>query len=279
MHQKARCLMRAETEPQIETGPKAGATIRVGLKLALVAQVLVAGLVLLTDVDHRWSLERTIDLAAPQPTGPVAPGDQVRRHEPSRVVPRFADPGGAPWITLPEALPARLTFSVEDAADYGPVLLLNGPIVAGDADRFEAFVSGLAVVPTQVALNSPGGIVDEALTIGRSLRAREMTTMIVPGTACMSACPYILAGGSERRVSLRGLVGLHQHYYDTPGYMPVFFAVEDIQHNQARTMEYLIEMGVDPGIMRFGLSTPPDDIYILVEEELVESRLASFILS
>lgn len=271
--------MQGDMDLGEQPAPSAGAKTRWGLKGALLAQVVIAVMVVLADVDQRWGLDRTIDLATPQPTGPVTPGDQVRRHEPTRVMPRYADPGGPPGIPLPDELPVRLTFTVEQAREYGPVLLLHGPLVAGDAARFEAFIAGLSDVPAQIALHSPGGLVDEALQIGRALRAREMTTMILPGTACMSACPYILAGGAERRVSLRGLVGLHQHYYDAPGYMPVLFAVEDIQHNQARTMEYLIEMGIDPGVMRFGLSTPPDDIYILVEDELVDSGLASSILS
>lgn len=274
-----RARVQGDMDLREQPAPSAGTKTRWGLKGALLAQVFIAAMVVIADVDQRWGLDRTIDLAPLQPTGPVTPGDQVRRHEPLRVVPRFADPGGPPGIPLPEELPVRLTFTVEEAGEYGSVLLLHGPLVAGDAARFEAFIAGLPGVPDKVALHSPGGLVDEALRIGRTLRAREMTTMILPGTACMSACPYILAGGSERRVSLRGLVGLHQHYYDAPSYMPVLFAVEDIQHNQARTMEYLIEMGIDPGIMRFGLSTPPDDIYILVEDELLDSRLASSILS
>jgi hypothetical protein len=57
--------------------------------------------------------------------------------------------------------------------------------------------------------------------------------------------------------------------------MPVYFAVEDIQRNQGETMAYLIEMGIDPGVMVHGLSTPPQEIYVLVEEELIDSRLAT----
>ena len=76
-------------------------------------------------------------------------------------------------------------------------------------------------------------------------------------------------------MSLRGSVGLHQHYYETLGYLPAFLAVEDIQRSQGRAMEYLIEMEIDPGVMRFGLSTAPEDIYVLVEAELIESRIAT----
>ena len=40
-------------------------------------------------------------------------------------------------------------------------------------------------------------------------------------------------------------------------------------------MEFLIEMGVEPSVMLHSLNTPPDEIYVLVEEELIESRLAT----
>jgi hypothetical protein len=40
-------------------------------------------------------------------------------------------------------------------------------------------------------------------------------------------------------------------------------------------MGYLIEMGIDPGVMVYGLMTPPNDIYVLVESELLNSRLAT----
>jgi hypothetical protein len=63
-----------------------------------------------------------------------------------------------------------------------------------------------------------------------------------------------------------------------PRYLPVYFAVEDIQQNQGRTMVHLIEMGVDPGLMVYSLATPPDEIYVLVEEELMASRLATRLL-
>ena len=274
--------MRAERRGRDDSGPMAMApgdagrpfSIRRGLRYALIAQVAVAALVLLVDLGKHWPTGTGGGTTAPL-TAPVLPGDQVRRHDPGRAAPAFTGPADTPSITLPEDLPRQLTFSLQTEDSRGPLIVATGPIQPGDADRFEAFLAGLNEVPDLVALHSPGGNVDEALEIGRRLRARDLSTAILPGTVCLSACPYILAAGVERDVSLRGFVGLHQHAYETPGYMPVFLAVEDIQRNQGRTMAYLIEMGIDPGVMRFGLSTPPDDIYILVEAELVESRLAS----
>ncbi len=40
-------------------------------------------------------------------------------------------------------------------------------------------------------------------------------------------------------------------------------------------MEYLIEMGIDPGLMVYSLKTPPEEIYILIEDELLSSKLAT----
>ena len=64
------------------------------------------------------------------------------------------------------------------------------------------------------------------------------------------------------------MVGVHQHYFDQNVALPAIFAVEDIQRGQAEVMVYLIEMGIDPALMRHALATPPDEIYLLLPEEL-----------
>lgn len=253
-------------------------SIQRGLKVILGCQAIVAVMLVASDINARWNLDRAFDRSPAKITGPITPGDQVRHYEPSRTLPELGDPTVVPSIDLPADLPEQLSFSVHQDAELGDFLLLLGPITTGDADRLEAYLRALDVVPATVALHSPGGIVDEALQIGRGLRDKALSTMILPGMICMSSCPYVLAAGVDRHVSLRGAVGLHQHYYDAPGYMPVFFAVESIQRNQGRTMSYLIEMGIDPGVMVYGLQTSPDDIYILVEPELRESQIATEIL-
>jgi len=253
-----------------------GMTIGRGLKLMLLLQVVIAVFLIVTDVNARWRFDLSFD--GPAPTGPITPGDQVRRYDPGRPTPQFSPPGERPAIPLPSDLPPRLEFTLQDEPETGPLLMMNGAIEDGDAARFEAYLSSLTELPGAIAINSPGGNVDAALAVGRLIRAGEFDTAILPGTACLSSCPYMLAAGVERRVSLSGAVGLHQHYYETPGYMPVFLAVEDMQRSQGETMGYLIEMGVDPGVMIHGLTTPPNDIYVLVEEELTESRLATEIV-
>lgn len=251
-------------------------TIGKSLRIIFVLQFVIAGFLILTDIGTRWRLGPTSD--EPAIDTPVSPGDQVRRYEPAPRPRRQSDPGTRPDIELQDTSPARLDFSVRQHAELGDIVLLHGKIAGGDADRFGAFVDSLDTVPGGVALNSPGGIVDEALRLGRLVRERGLDTHILPGMACLSSCPYVLAGGVARQVSLTGAVGLHQHYYETPGYMPAFWAVEDIQRGQGETMRHLIDMGIDPGVMLHSLSTPPHDIYVLLESELVESRMATDVI-
>jgi hypothetical protein len=243
------------------------------IKLVFGLQIVIAGFLIATDLNTRWRFDLT--RSNPPATGPIAPGDQVRRYDPQRPIPQVTNPLNRPDIAVPDQMPSRLEFSIHDLPGTGPVLVAHGAISAGDDERFATYLDELTDMPAQVALYSPGGIVDVALSMGRMIREAELDTAILPGTFCLSSCPYMLAGGVNRQVSLSGAVGLHQHYYETPGYLPVFLAVSDIQRGQGATMAYLIDMGIDAGVMVHGLMTLPDDIYILVGDELQDSNLAT----
>ena len=54
-------------------------------------------------------------------------------------------------------------------------------------------------------------------------------------------------------------------------------AVHDIQRGQAEILAYLAEMGIDPMLAAKAMQTPPDDIYVLVPEELATFDLATFL--
>lgn len=248
-------------------------TIGQGLKWVMIGQAVLAVFLVIADMDTRW-LPRFGD-QRDLPSGPVTPGDQVRRYDPAQPRPDFSPRPGQPAFDMPDNMPSRLAFQTVDADGVGQVLLINGPIELGDAERFAAHLDAQSAPPEVIALNSPGGAVTEALAIGRHVRATGADTVMLPGMICLSACPYILAAGVARIVASDAAVGMHQHYYDTPGYLPVFLAVEGIQHGQGATMEYLIEMGIDPGLMVYSLNTPPEEIYLLVEEELLQTRLAT----
>ena len=202
----------------------------------------------------------------------MTPGNQTRRFEPDRLP--MEQPTG-PGLLSDEFVSPRLEFSKADIGGYEDAILLTGAIADGDALRFNDWLTALSAPPSAFALHSPGGSVYDALTIGRTIRATGVPVIVRTGASCLSACPYILAGGLQRDVSRAALVGLHQHYFDKNTYLPAFLLVSDIQIGQGEVMTYLSEMGIDPMIMAKALMTPPDDIYILLPEELEDFKLAT----
>lgn len=207
--------------------------------------------------------------------GPVEPGDQRRLFEPKKSKPEIFPDEIQRVIDLPDEMPTRLTFEVVELTGIGSTVFIYGEIETGDFARFENYYNSLNNPPKNVTFNSPGGSVYESLELGNFIRSKKMQSIMLPGNYCFSACPYMFAAGSERIVFENSALGMHQHYYDESIILPTFMAVEDIQIGQGQTMLYLMNMDVSPSLMVYSLNTPPDEIYVLVEDELLETKLAT----
>ncbi|MEI4471854.1 hypothetical protein [Frigidibacter sp. MR17.24] len=252
--------------------PARGWTATRVLRLMLGLQVALAGMIVAGDVmtAHPGLIPGRDN--APATEVPVRPGDQTRRFSP-RTLP--TDRPAGPGFPRRDAVPSRLSFERATIGGIADTLLVTGAIEPGDADRFLRELEGWAAPPAQVALHSPGGSVADALRIGQAIRDAGLPTAMAAGAACFSACPYILAGGTERRVDRDARVGVHQHYFGENSLLPAFTAVSDVQAGQAQVMDYLHRMGIDPMVMSKALATPPDDIYILLPDELTDWRVAT----
>ena len=239
---------------------KSHMTIRRVLNGVLIFQLGLGGMLFLGDVQGLRLPRFGPD--APSLTEPVRPGDQTRRYRPDR-----ERPGGRPMPNSP--LPDRLTLGPLDADGAMP---LEGTIAPGDAPRIVQQLEEMATPPSRLILNSPGGSVQDALELGRSFREAGYRTAMRDGDICYSACPYLLAAGVARTIPEDASVGVHQHYFGESTILPAFVAVEDIQRGQGEVMAYLAEMGIDPMVMQHALVTPPDEIYLLLPEELTRYR-------
>ncbi|WP_342075902.1 hypothetical protein [Yoonia sp. SS1-5] len=247
--------MSAQTDPPAARGFSAKTAIKWVLFVQLaIALFLMGGDLVRVLPQLAWpSSQPRFDM-------PVSPGDQTRRYAPSDI-PLDGNPD-RPFQSTGD-MPSRLAFVAEADA-----LTITGQIAPGDAQRFTDFMNGSAAGITRVRLNSPGGSVEDALIIGQHIRDADYDTVLGAADICLSACPYILAGGVSRSVHVDGQVGVHQHYFGANTALPAFLAVEDIQRGQGRVMTYLDAMGVDPLVMQHALVTPPDEIYVLLPEEL-----------
>ena len=195
----------------------------------------------------------------------------VERPEIDQNDPAFNPP--ALVTSSPEALqrPMEITLLSDG------VLRLDGEIVPGTADRLAEEIALRAEYVRTISLNSPGGAVDEALAMAADIRAAGFETEVADGDLCASSCPLLFAAGVERRAGLRAVVGVHQAFAtDIP--VSAAQALSDMQSKTALISRQLISMGVDPALWLHALETPPDKLYYLRADEMLDLGLATEII-
>ncbi|EAU41913.1 hypothetical protein FP2506_15809 [Fulvimarina pelagi HTCC2506] len=220
-----------------------------------------------------------IERTEPMPVRRPEPGDQVRPYLP-KTIPVGPDRGqpvlpGYDGPVDSEAMTRPMTFF-----DAGEGIVSGvGRIEIGTASDLREFLAERDRVGGEVRrlfLHSPGGSVEDALQMARDLRADGISTEVPADGYCASACPLVFAGGLTRLAGASSWVGLHQVYAaEIPG-MPnardLDRSISDIQQTIARAQQLLADMGVDPAIWINAMETPPADLYVLTEEELITSR-------
>jgi hypothetical protein len=97
---------------------------------------------------------------------------------------------------------------------FDRVITVSGELVKGDADKFHMAISGFDHL--LVELNSPGGLLEEGLIIGREIRARHFATGVAPDWECSSACAFAWLAGTPR-VAARSATIMFHHPWDVRG--------------------------------------------------------------
>lgn len=248
--------------------------VRWVMSLMLLAQLGMAGAMVYDDVVGGGLL--TPNTFTTEVVQPVGPGDQRRRYLPQILPTRPGERPAGPLV-LPGTMD-ELAFTWDQDERFGRILLISGPITPAASDAFQTALMG-QTPPDTIALHSPGGVVTEALRIGRLIREAGFDTLITADAVCNSACPFILFGGEARLVSAEGWVGLHQAFLDRNSILTARETAITVQALQAKVIGYIDEMGIDPLVMTHALATPPDQIYYLVPEELQRYSAATEILN
>ncbi|TAJ87744.1 MAG: hypothetical protein EPO10_24230 [Reyranella sp.] len=121
-------------------------------------------------------------------------------------------------ILLAWAIPpaAAMTFSTSVLADGKRFVLAKGPIAEGDAGRLRVALQSAdrdAFGHKIMALDSSGGSVFDAFAMVEIMDKERVSTIVMPGAACASACAQILfLSGIHRTVAEGGRLGLHSCY-------------------------------------------------------------------
>jgi hypothetical protein len=229
--------------------------------------VMLAGCAAVLWIDYRELNAADATLAA-TPDMPVLPA-----FDPDSP----ATPNGPAVTSDQEALRAPLSIKL----GAGGTLEVTGTIDIGSAERFKAEVENFREYIKVVDLDSPGGSVNDALEMGRLIRAEGFATSVNSGALCASSCPLVYAGGTERRATPASAIGVHQIYANvTAESLPSSLAaagaaMSDAQKTTATITRYLTDSGVDPALWLHALETPPNRLYYLSPEELTKYRLST----
>lgn len=119
-----------------------------------------------------------------------------------------------------------------------------------------------------LVINSPGGSVYEARTLGRYLRANGLRTAV--DGYCASACVDVLAGGVERYVTAEAKLGVHQSKVPSR-----YSTHEGGQLYVADSFLYLREMGIDADVAIAAAAVPNDQILLIPIPEALATGLVT----
>jgi hypothetical protein len=189
----------------------------------------------------------------------------------------------------------------------------QGRIVAGTARRFREVLSQLGERKLPVLIDSGGGSVNDALSIGRLIRAKGLPVAVTRtayapcapadttcrntksggelrglaearSSKCASACAFILAGGTQRLVGPGTGVGVHQISTTLHRYLAQKTLVPEqtiqqgdgeAQRTYAKIRQFLSEMSIGEDAMSLIMSTPSSEIRWLTPKELEATHLAT----
>jgi hypothetical protein len=170
----------------------------------------------------------------------------------------------------------RLLTVGDCTASCVKVLLGDGEIMLGTDKVFRA-AQRSAGPGTTVLLNSPGGIVDGGLRLGRAFRETRSTVGVAPGGRCYSSCAYALLGGVSRSVYSGADYGVHQSIRvdRKPGAPPTAADKASLREVMTKLRKYTKDMGVNADLLDLVMSTSHEDIRVLDSKELTQMRVVT----
>lgn len=171
----------------------------------------------------------------------------------------------------PEVLRQPMRFELV----AGGVLRAEGLIDLGAADRFAEEIAARGEYVKAVSLNSPGGSVEDALAMSKLIRKMGLDTKVAPKELCASSCPLVFAGGVEREATADAIIGVHQVFNARRERPSPEQAMSGAQSTTARIARHLDNMGISNKLWINALETPPDRLYYLTPEEMMEYKLTT----
>ena len=143
----------------------------------------------------------------------------------------------------------------------GPALIrLTGVIVQDDADKFQGIASGYS--SAFVMLDSHGGSVFDALTMGKLIREKHFITVVTGDTICTSSCALIWLAGTPRLMAANARIGFHAAYMTNDNGEKVTTGF-----GNAMIGAYLEKLGLSDRAIYYVTKANPDEVTWLAYDE------------
>jgi hypothetical protein len=184
----------------------------------------------------------------------------------------------------------------------------EGGFDLGAVVRFKQFLKKIGYRSLPIFFNSPGGVVQNSMTVGRAMRILKMKAGVGKTTpaecvtaklsdkachqlklsgrelaaelsdtrgVCASACVYALIGASTRDIAPGAILGIHAGlpvsiYSD--GRVGLGNAAAT-RNTKARLRAYIADMGVESTLLDAAEATSHDQIRVLTRDEIVRFRI------
>src|SRR5262249_48629283 len=141
---------------------------------------------------------------------------------------------------------------------------ISGYIGDGVSDLLASLVAQNPQVGT-LHVNSPGGLMNEALRLADLVRNRRLRVAV--DDQCSSACTVVLLAAEERLVRTGARIGFHKAYSVVSG-QPGFFA-------NASQRSGLHRVGASKDFIDRALSASPHDVFVPNDGELIVEHIAT----
>ncbi len=215
----------------------------------------------------------------------------------------------APVVLLPvssrgsdRALPMQFALRQEAPAglcgDHCRLLIAaSGAITADTPQEFQKFAQERDLKGATVALDSDGGSVHGAISLGRAIRSLGLDTTVgrledldgpqhglpqakfSPRAECESMCAFVLIAGVRRSVPPEARVMVHQIWLGDRREDPTAasYSAEDlilVQRDIGRLVRYTYDMGASMELVDLALRIPPwEPMHTMTRAEILSARI------
>lgn len=150
----------------------------------------------------------------------------------------------------------------------GSALIIRGTFESSDDPaRLLALVQSHR--PDLITFDSSGGSIYAAMAFGRAIRRTGIATAQPRFLECASACALAFFGGVSRSAE-PGSIGVHKTSFSPGTALSRDSAVSAVQGATADVIQYMIEMGIDPGLLQFTLRYESWDMRYLSASEMAQ---------